>query len=299
MTLPILRAPRRLGKSDLAIGPIAYGLWRFAGSDVAAARAKIEAALDEGMTLIDTADIYGGDGASEALLGRVLAEAPALRERMVLATKGGIVPGLPYDSSADGLRRACEASLRRLGVDGVDLYQIHRPDWLAHPEEVAGVLAGLRQAGKAREIGVSNYTPAQVDALQRFLPFPLVSQQPEFSVLALEPLRDGVLDQCMERTLTPLAWSPLAGGALARDAEPGDERVRSVVGELDRLAREQGVDRSSVALAFVLAHPSGAVPIVGTQEIPRIRRCKEALGVALTRRDWYALVEASQGERLP
>jgi predicted oxidoreductase len=296
--------PRRLGKTDLVVGPLAYGLWRFAGTSVAAARAKVETALEVGMTLLDTADIYGDEGASESLLGEVLAEAPGLRERIVLATKCGIVPGVPYDSSAGHVRAACEASLRRLRVERIDLYQIHRHDWLAHPAEVAEALSALRQEGKVREVGVSNYGVGPFEALQAHLPFPLATHQPEWSAVCLDPLRDGVADQCMQRGVTPLAWSPLAGGdlGLAREearGRPGGARLAAVIEVLDRLAAREGVSRAAVALAFVGVHPSGAIPIVGSQREPRIRDAATATGVRLSRRDWYAVVEASRGTPLP
>jgi aryl-alcohol dehydrogenase-like predicted oxidoreductase len=302
--LEIAREPRRLGKSDLHVGPVAYGLWRFAGTGVAEARAKVETALDEGMTLLDTADIYGEDGASEALLGRVFAEAPRLRERAVLATKCGIVPGVPYDSSAAYVRGACEASLRRLRTDVIDLYQIHRPDWLTHPQEVAGALAELRQRSLVREVGVSNHTTAQLEALQAHLPFPIATTQPEWSALCLNPLRDGVADQCMRLGITPLAWSPLAGGLLSLPPEeaaarPRGGRLAGLIRALDAKAASHGVSREAVALAFVMVHPAGAIPIVGTQRLPRIRACREVFSVRLSRSDWYELVEASLGERLP
>jgi predicted oxidoreductase len=223
---------------------------------------------------------------------------------MVLATKGGIVPGVPYDSSAAYLREACEASLSRLGVERVDLYQVHRPDWLAHPEAVAGVLAALRQEGKVREVGVSNHTPARFQALQAHLPFPIATHQPEMSAWCLDPLRDGVLDQCMQHGVTPLAWSPLAGGALALTPEEalarsGGERLAALIRTLDRIAAERGASRTAVALSFLIAHPAGVIPIVGSQRPERIRASVEALGIPWTRSDWYDVVEASQGEALP
>lgn len=296
--------PRRLGKSDLVVGPLAYGLWRFAGTSVDAARTKVETALEAGMTLLDTADIYGGEGASEALLGEVFAATPGLRERVVLATKCGIVPGLPYDSSAAHVRAACEASLRRLRTDVVDLFQIHRPDWLAHPAEVAGVLAELRQEGKVREVGVSNHSADQLEALQAHLPFPVATHQPEWSAICLDPLRDGVADQCMRLGVTPLAWSPLAGGdlGLAREearGRPGGARLAAVIEVLDRVAVRGGVSRAAVALAFVAVHPSGAIPIVGSQRPERIRDAARAARVRFSRSDWYAVVEASRGAPLP
>jgi predicted oxidoreductase len=289
------------------IGRIAYGCWRFAGTDVATAREKIETALEVGMHLIDTADIYGYDGSepapgggfgdAEDLLGRVLDATPGLRDRMVLATKGGITPPVPYDSSPGYLRDACDASLRRLRTDVIDLYQIHRPDLLAHPAEVAGTLDELVTSGKVRAIGVSNFTVAQTRALQPHLDTPLVSTQPEFSPLALDPITDGTLDHAMETGLVPLAWSPLAGGRLA--GEPSDERARAVAVVCDRLADEFGVTRSAILLAWAMRHPAGLVPIIGTQQLDRIRECARALDVELTSSQWYEILVAGRGEPMP
>ena len=291
------------------IGPIAYGCWRFAGTDVAAAREKIETALECGMTLIDTADIYGYDGsepapgggfgATEELLGRVLAATPGLRERMVLATKGGITPPVPYDSSANYLRAACEASLRRLRCETLDLYQIHRPDLLAHPEDVAQVLDELVTSGKVRAVGVSNHTVAQTRALQTWLWTTLASSQPEFSPLALDPLTDGTLDLCMEAGMVPLAWSPLGGGRLGGDVDPTDVRAVDVARVCDRVAADQGVTRSAILLAWVMRHPAGIVPIIGTQRIDRIRECARATDVELTADQWYEILVAGRGESMP
>lgn len=291
---------RQLGSLP-PVGPIAYGQWRYTTDDVASARTLVETALDAGMNLIDTADVYGldwggtGFGEVEALLGRVLAATPGLRDRMVLATKGGIVPPLPYDSSPTALRAACEASLRRLQVEVIDLYQIHRPDMFTHPAEVAATLAALRDEGKIREVGVSNHTPAQVAALAAHLPFPIVSNQPEFSAVQLAPMRDGTLDACMATGVVPMAWSPLGGGRLAT----GDGLAPELLALLDELAGREGVDRSAIALAFVLAHPSAPIAIIGTQNPDRIRASNAALGVHLDRHDVYRIVQASEGVPLP
>src|SRR5258708_4787763 len=158
-----------LGRSGVEVAPLGWGMWRFAGADVATARRRIEAALDIGCTLFDTADIYGygtpdGFGGAERLLGLVLRSAPELRQRMVLATKAGINPPLPYDSSAAYLVQACENSLQRLGIERIDLYQIHRPDLLTHPAVVAAALEQLRGAGKIRAAGGSKYSASQLDA---------------------------------------------------------------------------------------------------------------------------------------
>ncbi|CAN5842957.1 aldo/keto reductase [soil metagenome] len=291
---------RTLGSLGV-VGPLGLGHWRFTTDDGDAAGALVDAALDHGLNLIDTADVYGidwggsGFGACEELLGRVLSASPSRRGRMVLATKGGIAPPIPYDSNASYLRAACEASLRRLGTDVIDLYQIHRHDLLTHPAEVAHVLAALRQEGKIREVGVSNHTPAQTAALTAHLPFRLVTTQPEYSAAHLDPLRDGTFDQAMASGLIPLVWSPLAGGRLATGADVNP----ALLDVLDGLAERESTDRATIALAFALAHPSHPVAIIGTQNAARIAESKRALTVNLQRADIYAIVQASDGKDLP
>lgn len=286
---------------DLEIGPLGFGCWRFVGTDVAAGQELIETALELGMNLVDTADIYGrgwgggGFGEAEELLGKVLAAAPGLRDAMVLATKGGIREGVPYDSSPAYLRQACEDSLRRLGVEVIDLYQVHRPDLFAHPLDVAETLDALVAEGKVRHVGVSNHTPAQTRALLEYLEAPLVSVQPEYSAAHLDPLRDGTLDLAVEQGFAVLAWSPLAGGALAT----GEGVAPALLAVLDELAAREGVDRAAVAIAFTLCHPSSPVAILGTQRPERLREAQAALGIHLDRIDCYRIVEASEGVPLP
>ncbi len=276
-------------------------MWRFGQSTVDEGRRLIEAAFDAGVTLFDTADIYGFDGASgfgdaEVLLGRVLAEAPGLRGRMVLATKGGIKPPTPYDSGRDYLMTALDASLARMEVERVELYQIHRPDMLTHPQELARTLDNMVASGKVAAVGVSNYSPDQVRALARFLSAPLASTQPEFSALHLGALTDGTIDQAMELELAVLAWSPLGGGRLGA---PSDERSRAVAAALDAKAAEAGVGRAAAAYGWIMAHPARAIPIVGTQNVARIAELADAYKVRWTRAEWYAVLIAARGEKLP
>ncbi len=295
---------RRLGQSKLTVGPIAYGLWRFTGDDVSAASTRIEAAIDSGITLVDVAAVYGLDwggssfGESEALLGKVFAATPGVRQNMVLATKFGIIPGVPYDSSANAVVQSCEDSLKRLHTDVIDLFQVHRPDVLTHPAELAAALTSLRSQGKIREAGVSNYGAQQTALLQKFLPFPLTTTQPEFSALAIAPVFDGTLDHAIAHDLTPLAWSPLGGGRLAKGST-NDERVSRVVTKLDELADRDGVSRAAVALAFIICHPATPIPIIGTRNPARIAAAAHALRVNLSRADWYGIVAASQGAPMP
>jgi predicted oxidoreductase len=297
-----------LGSSGIEVSPIAWGMWRLAenGRRAAEAARLVHAALDAGITLLDTADIYGFEGArpdgttgfgeAEVLLGEVLAAEPGLRDRMVLATKGGILPPLPYDQSAVYLRKAIEDSLSRLQVESVDLWQIHRPDILAHPQEVARVLDDAVASGKIRSLGVSNFTIHQIAALSHFLGHKLVSTQPEISPLRIDCFENGELDQAMMLGLTPLAWSPLGGGRLA---QPETAREQAVAAALDRVAEAQGVSRSVAAYSWLMAHPAGIIPIIGSQNAARIAEGAAALKVRWTRTDWYAVQVAARGVPLP
>lgn len=301
--LPLPTPTRQLGSSGIAISPIAWGMWRLAEGDRSTTDAArlVHAALDAGITLLDTADIYGFDGAggfgdAEALLGEVLAAEPGLRGRMVLASKGGIMPPLPYDQSADYLNSALEASLRRIRTDCIDLYQIHRPDILAHPQEVARVLDDAVAAGKIRAVGVSNFTMPQIAALNQFLNTNLVATQPEISPLRITCFENGELDQAMMLGLVPLAWSPLGGGRLSNPQNPRD---LAVAAELDRVAAIHGVSRSVATYSWLMAHPAGIVPIIGSQQAERIAEAAQSLNVRWNRTDWYAVLVAARGERLP
>ncbi len=301
--LPLPPATRTLGASGIAVSSIAWGMWRLAegGRSAAEAAALVHAALDAGINFLDTADIYGfngtgGFGDAEALLGEVLNAEPGLRGRMVLATKGGIMPPLPYDQSPEYLRSAIDASLTRLKTDSVDLWQIHRPDILAHPQEVARVLDDAVASGKIRSIGVSNFTQAQIAALNHFLGHKLVSTQPEISALRIDCFENGELDQAMQLGLTPLAWSPLGGG---RIAGADSARDKAVIAELDRVAAAKGISRSVAAYSWLLAHPAGIIPIIGSQQAERITEGASALRVQWDRTDWYSVLVAARGVPLP
>ncbi len=302
MSDSLVRAGARALPAGLdAVGPLGFGCWRLTTGETTQAQGLVETALDLGMNLVDTADVYGldyggsGFGGNEEVLGNVLAAAPHLRDRMVLATKGGIMPPIPYDSSDNYLRSAVDASLQRLGVDVIDLYQIHRPDLFAHPMQVADSLGALVSEGKIRAVGISNHTPAQHDALAAHLDVPLATSQPEFSPAFLGPLRDGTFDLCMRDGIVPLAWSPLGGGRLMS----GDGVRPELIATLDTLAEREGVDRAAICYAFVLSHPSAPVALLGTQNPDRLRSAADALNVRLDRSDVYRIVQDSEGVPLP
>ncbi|MEY2597786.1 MAG: hypothetical protein RLZZ244_1263 [Verrucomicrobiota bacterium] len=305
----------RLGKSPLLSSQLAYGCWRIAAStdseeNMQIARKAIFAAIDSGFTLFDHADIYC-NGAAEEVFGRILRENSSLRSRMLIASKCGIRPrnqpaGAPtrYDFSKEYIRTQCERSLRALGVEHLDLLQLHRPDYLMEVDEVADVFCELHAEGKVRSFGVSNFRPSQLSLLQSALSQPLVVHQIEISLLQLGPFEDGSLDQCQEKSLTPLAWSPLGGGLLAhggKDLLPGQRLYdpARVVGLLDQIALEKGSLRESVALAWLLKHPAGIIPIVGSTNPGRIRNAAQSVQIRLERAEWYALLESARAEPLP
>lgn len=299
--LPEPAQSRPLYDGGPEVSSIAWGMWRFRGEDVAAAEARVNAALEAGVTLFDTADVYGPDngepfGASEALLGKVLKRSPQLAERMIIATKGGIALGVPYDSSEAYLPLAIDASLKRMGLDHVALWQVHRPDILTHPAETARALEDAHRAGKIGAVGVSNYMPSQVEALAAHLSLPVVSCQPEFSPLAISALSNGVMDQALARSMTVLAWSPLGGG---RIADPKDPRAAAVAEGLDAKAKEFGVSRAVAAYSWIMAHPARAIPIVGAQTPSRIAEIPDAFKPRWTRAEWYQVLVASMGKPLP
>ena len=305
-----------LGRGALRSSRLAYGCWRIAPSgdsatDLATARRAVNAAVEAGYTLFDHADIYC-DGRAETVFGEVLRESPGLRERIVIATKCGIrfagepTPGAParYDFSAEHITRQCEQSLRRLGIECIDLYQLHRPDWLMDAAEVASAFDRLRRAGKVREFGVSNFLPSQFTLLQQASAFALVANQVEISLAQLAAFSDGTLDQCQTQKITPLAWSPLGGGLLGdggKDILPAQRAYRpeKIVVALDEIAAARGTTRMAVALAWLLRHPAKIVPLVGSTDPERIRGAVAATECELTREEWYRLLTVARGEPLP
>lgn len=283
--------------TDLNFGSIGYGCWRFATNTVSDADRLIRTALDHGMVLIDTADIYGidaprGFGGAEAVLGEVLAASPDLRDQMTLTTKGGIIPPRPYDSSHDYLMSALESSLQRLQVEHIDLYQIHRPDLTTPLAALAETLSAMLESGKVGHVGVSNFTVSQMRALSAHLDAPLTTIQPEFSILGQSSVTDGVLDYAQETAAIVLAWSPLGGGRLFREDGPVQQAVA-------KIAHETGFTATQIAVAFTRGFGAHVVPLIGTQQTARIEDAAGAAALTLTARQTYDLIEAYRGTPMP
>ena len=300
-----------LGKSELRGSRLVYGCMRIAGDGSHADRDKgkraIHAALEAGYTQFDHADIYGG-GACESLFGEVLRENPGMRDELVITSKCGIrTPGQPeaddpkrYDFSYQYLVDSVEGSLERLGIDSLDLLLLHRPDYLFNAAEVATAFETLHENGRVRHFGVSNFRTSQVKLLQSQCPWPLLANQVEINLHNIDALENGVLDQCQRRKITPQAWSPLGGVAFeawGNTFAPEDEaRIRA---ELERQAEVYGADPWLLALAWLLKHPAGIQPIIGSTTPERIAAAAGALNIPYRREDWYRLLEARNGRAVP
>lgn len=289
--------------SRIALGCMGLsGTWNpdeYGPNNVKKAISTCEAAVEAGITLYDHADIYGR-GTSEQAFGEFLRANPGVRDRIFIATKCGIRPR-HYNLSYDHILSSIDGSLERLGVEYVDLYQLHRPDPFTHPAETARGLAEVVRQGKARMIGVSNYYPEQVRALQRYLDLPLRSNQISLSLRRLEPVYDdGVLDQCMALNMTPLAYSPLGLGMLSGKKDAGDDPVLiGLLQELRTQAETHNGTPTQIALAWLLAMPSMPIPLVGSTNPDHIREAIGACEVELTREDWYSLWIAARGKNIP
>ena len=309
-----------LGTSGIKISRLAYGCMRISGTwdrdkvDAAAIKKGIlalESAVDAGYTFFDHADIYG-DTTCESIYGRALELHPDWRGKLIVATKCGIrfedepLPGQPhrYDFSHDHIIQSAEESLKRLKLDTIDLLMLHRPDFLADPEEIARAFVKLRDAGKVREFGVSNFRPSLVSAVQSTLPFALQVNQVEIHLRRLACFTDGTLDQCLERKITPMAWSPLQQGKLATGHVPALDAADhahhcSILKALDTAAEKFGTDRSTIAIAWLLRHPSGIVPVIGSAKPENIRLAARAAEIEIDRDTWYRILFAARGEKLP
>lgn len=304
-----------LGTSDLHSTRLIYGCMRTPGTwDVARiddarrreAFAALEAAVESGYNHFDHADIYA-HGCCEQIFGEFLNAHPGLRDRIIITTKVGIrwaadsAADAPhrYDFSAGHIERSCEGSLKRLGVETIDVYLLHRPDVLMDPDEVAGAFDRLRQAGKVRYFGVSNFSSSQTALLQSRLSMPLVCNQIEVHPLRLSPFEDGTLDTLLEHRITPTSWSPIAAGRLGDPPVDSSDAPARLLRTLDAEAAEHGVSRVAMILAWLMKHPSGILPIVGSRQPARIRDALAADRVDLSREAWYRILLAARGKPLP
>lgn len=305
MTPPVPQvemAPRGPSVSRLVAGMMNLASWQLTLTE------RIDwlnAVLDMGITTFDHADIYGSY-TCEAVFGEALAADPSLRQRMQLITKCGIKllsENRPehtvhaYDTSKAHILSSVNHSLRQLQTDYIDLMLIHRPDPLMNADAVAEAFVELKQSGKVLNFGVSNFTPFQFDLLASRLDFPLVTNQVELSVVALDVLHDGTLDQCQQRRIRPMAWAPFGGGRLFTAVTDQAFRLQT---SMQRIGESLGgASMDQIALAWILQHPSGVLPILGTGKLSRLQSAARSLEIVLTRDQWFAIWEASTGHEVP
>ena len=291
---------------NLSLSRIVHGYWRLRDWNLSDDQLLklIEQVLELGITSFDHADIYGNH-TCEAYFGRALAKRPELREKMELISKCGIKmatdynPELDikiYDYSTEYIIKQAETSLKNLGTDRLDLLLLHRPAPFFNPEEVAKAFDQLKSSGKVLNFGVSNFSPAQFDTLQSYLDMPLATNQVEISVSCLEHFENENTEYFLKHKIKPMAWSPLAGGAIFNPKTEKDQRLTAV---LKSIAGELNTDIDQVMYAWLLKHPTGIMPIVGSQHIDRIKSAVDALEIELSLEQWYKIYIASKGEDLP
>ncbi|MEL7459819.1 MAG: aldo/keto reductase [Pseudomonadota bacterium] len=286
---------------DVSFSQIAYGMWRLDEADdtsPAAIQEKIEACLAQGITTIDQADIYGLYTA-EGLLGAAL-KGSGLRDKIELVTKCDIVVGSDaypgarvkhYDTSPEYITAALDRSLQEMAVEHVELLLIHRPDPLMDHAATGRALDDLVAAGKVRAVGVSNFKPWDFSLLQSAMENDLVVNQIELSLKEHAPFVNGDLAFCQENEITPMAWSPLGGGDLMTGSGPVQDALAAV-------ATRNGVDKAAVAAAWLMAHPAGIIPVLGTNNLNRIKAFGDAAKVEMDRQTWFELYTAALGREV-
>ena len=289
--------------TDLSMSRIVYGMWRLAeDSDTSPAhvQAKIESCLAQGITTMDQADIYGGYMAEE-VLGNAL-KGTGLREQIEIVTKCDIVAPAGrhaaarvkyYDTSRAHITASVDTSLQLMGIDHIDVLLIHRPDPMMDHHETGAALDDLVASGKIRAVGVSNFRSWDMDLLQSAMKTPIVTNQIEISVLHHAPFTNGDIACLQQRGIAPMAWSPLAGGALF---SPENQALHA---EINNVAARLGSDVTSVAIAWLMAHPARIMPVMGTNNLQRIAGFGKAAEVTVDRQTWYEIYTAALGEDVP
>lgn len=286
--------------SSLSLSRLVYGMWRL-GDDTDTSpkhvQAKIEACLEQGLTTMDQADIYGDYGAEE-LLGNCLRSAPELREKIEIVTKCDIIAPIGrhsdarvkyYDTSRAHIETSVEQSLRLMNIEQIDLLLIHRPDPFMDHVETGAVLDELVKNGKVKAVGVSNFRPWDWRLLQSAMDTKLVTNQIEMSVIAHEAFTNGDLAFLQERGVSPMAWSPLAGGAIFGDAHA------PIKAKLSEVATRYEVGTAALAVAWLLAHPANIIPVLGTNKLNRISEISDALRIEMDRQTWFEIYTAALG----
>ncbi len=281
------------------VGCMRWGVW---GENFTTVQYEqiIEQCLAIGLDIFDHADIYG-HYTTEADFGHALKGNTSLRNQIKIITKCGInmlTPNRPhhaiksYDTSATHITKSVEQSLQNFHTDYIDTLLIHRPDILMHVEEIAATITTLKNAGKIKSFGVSNFTTSQVALLNKYIP--IEHHQVEISLTNLNAFDNGVLDQCQLENIEAQSWSPLGNGIFTEKTEQNTR----ILSEAENLSKTYDCSINQVLLAFLYAHPSQIVPVIGTTKFERIQEAKKAMEIELTREDFYKLWTASTGKEV-
>lgn len=290
----------------LNLSRLALGLWRAKEWNYTTRQIEelVNHSLELGITSFDHADIYGGYEC-ENIFGNVLRENPSLRQSMQIVTKCGIkLVSLKfpehtmhcYDTTKAHIIKSTERSLQNLNTDYIDLLLIHRPDPLMNADEAAEAFIELKKSGKVLHFGVSNFLPQQFSLLQSRLDFPLATNQIEVSVLYTEQFDNGNIDYLQEIRVTPMVWSPFAGGKIFSENSEQANRVRIVLSEI---AYKYQVEIDAIASAWLLVHPVNFIVVLGSGKIDRIKSALKGLEIKLTREEWFKIWVASKGNDIP
>jgi len=291
---------------------IIYGCMRISSLSKSSSEKLIGTALDCGISMYDHADIYGA-GKSEEVFGQAVKALKIKREDLIIQSKCGIRKGY-FDSSAQHITKSVDASLTRLGTEYIDMLLIHRPDALADAAEIAEAFSQLKSSGKVRHFGVSNHNPMQIDLLQKHMDDKVIANQLQLSITNSGMIdsgifaniqsnefsidRDGhVLNYCALNDITIQAWSPFNYGffdGIFLDSPKFPE----LNAKLSELAGKYGAEKSAVAIAWIMRHPSKIQPIIGTTKPERVKNICKASEFELTKKEWYDLYLAT-GKSLP
>ncbi|MDR3091652.1 MAG: aldo/keto reductase [Clostridiales bacterium] len=303
---------QNLGATQLKVPVVAVGCMRVSGMDKAAAESFVKTALDLGANFFDHADIYGR-GSCEEVFAQAAGMNASVREKMIIQSKCGIVPGKMFDFSKEHILKSVDGILKRLRSEYLDVLLLHRPDALVEPEEVAAAFDALETSGKVRHFGVSNQNPMQIELLKTCVKQPIAANQLQFSIAHAGMISSGInvnmltdaaamrdgsaLDYCRVNKITIQPWSPFQHGYfggvfLDRDKFPELNKV------IDRLAEKYNVANTTIAIAWILRHPARMQPVTGTTNERRLSDIMKAADIEITREEWYEVYKAA-GNNLP
>ena len=294
-----------LGKSGLKVPTVAVGCMRISNMTEKEMAAFVDTALENGANYFDHADFYG-DFQSEVVFGKAIA--PSMRDNILVQTKCGIRIGGLYDFSYDHIVGSVEGSLKRLGMDYVDVLLLHRPDTLMEPEEVARAFDHLKTSGKVRHFGVSNHNPYQIQLLQSALDMPLCANQMQFGVMHAPMIQSGInvnmyndsatvrdgglLEFCRLNNITIQPWSPMQYGFF-EGCFIDNDKFPELNATLQKIGDKYGVSKTTMAFAWILRHPAKMQPVTGTTNLTRLADCLKAADVRITREEWYEIYRAA------